>query len=69
MSIGCSNATSTLGKISANPLHRSGAEVKVSRRRVAAIVALSNTLVRSNFGLTTLFNATALGLPLHTPST
>jgi farnesyl-diphosphate farnesyltransferase len=56
-------ATSTLRKVSANPLYSSGAEVKVSRRRVATIVALSNTMIRSNFGLSTLFNATALGLP------
>jgi len=57
-------ATSTLKKISAQPLYRSGAEVKVSRRRVAAIIALSNTVIRSNFGLTALFNASTLGLPL-----
>jgi farnesyl-diphosphate farnesyltransferase len=57
-------ATSTLRKISHNPLYRTGSEVKVSRRRVAAIVALSNTAIRSNFGLTALFNATVLGLPL-----
>lgn len=56
-------ATSTLRKISARPLYSTGSEVKVSRRRVAAIVALSNTMIRSNFGLTTLFTASALGLP------
>lgn len=56
-------ATSTLRKISAKPLYSKGSEVKVSRRRVAAIVALSNTMIRSNFGLTALFTASALGLP------
>jgi farnesyl-diphosphate farnesyltransferase len=56
-------ATSTLRKISAQPLYSQGSEVKVSRRRVAAIVALSNTVIRSNFGLTALFNASAFGLP------
>jgi len=56
-------ATSTLRKISAQPLYSKGTEVKVSRRRVTAIVALSNTMIRSNFGLTALFNASALGLP------
>jgi hypothetical protein len=30
---------------------------------VTAIVALSNTMIRSNFGLTALFNASAIGLP------
>ncbi len=58
-------AASTLRKISADPLFTSGAQVKVSRRRVAAIVALSNAVIRSNFGLTTLFNAAARGLPLE----
>lgn len=56
-------ATSTLRKITARPLYSTGSEVKVSRRRVAAIVALSNTMIRSNFGLTALFNASAFGLP------
>jgi farnesyl-diphosphate farnesyltransferase len=56
-------ATSTLRKISAQPLFTSSSEVKVSRRRVAALVALSNTAIRSNIGLSALFNATAFGLP------
>jgi len=59
-------AVSTLGKISNKPLFTSGAEVKVSRPRVAAIVAGSNTLIRSNGGLTKLFNTAARGLPLDT---
>ncbi|MEX1309436.1 MAG: hypothetical protein AB1Z65_03370 [Candidatus Sulfomarinibacteraceae bacterium] len=58
-------ATSTLRKISAGPLCSTDSEVKVSRRRVAAIVALSNTMIRSNFGLTALFNANAFGLPIE----
>ena len=57
-------AASTLRKISADPLFSSGAEVKVSRRRVAAIMTLSNTVIRSNFGLNALFNIAARSLPL-----
>jgi farnesyl-diphosphate farnesyltransferase len=57
-------AVSTLGKISANPLFESGARVKVSRRRVKAIVALSNATIRSDMGLGALFSAAARGLPL-----
>ena len=57
-------AASTLRKISAEPLFTTGAEVKVSRRRVAAIMTLSNTVIRSNFGLSALFNVAARGLPL-----
>ncbi len=58
-------AVSTLRKIDADPLFTSGAQVKVSRRRVAAIVATSNVVIRSNFGLGALFSAAARGLPLH----
>ena len=58
-------AASTLRKISAEPLFTSGAEVKVSRRRVAGIVALSNAVIRRNFGLSALFKAAARGLPLE----
>lgn len=56
-------AVSTLRKIDADPLFTSGAQVKVSRRRVAAIVATSNVVIRSNFGLSALFSAAARGLP------
>ena len=56
-------AVSTLRKIDADPLFTSGAQVKVSRRRVAAIVATSNVVIRSNFGLGALFSAAARGLP------
>jgi farnesyl-diphosphate farnesyltransferase len=58
-------AASTLRNISAQPLFTAGSEVKVSRRKVAGIVALSNVVIRSNFGLTALFNAASRGLPLH----
>jgi farnesyl-diphosphate farnesyltransferase len=58
-------AVSTLRKIDADPLFTSGAQVKVSRRRVAAIVATSNAVIRSNFGLAALFSAAARGLPLY----
>ncbi len=56
-------AASTLRKISAEPLFTDGSQVKVSRRKVTAIVAASNAVIRSNFGLTTLFNTAARGLP------
>jgi farnesyl-diphosphate farnesyltransferase len=57
-------AVSTLRKIDADPLFTSGDQVKVSRRRVAAIVATSNVVIRSNRGLGAVFNAAARGLPL-----
>lgn len=59
-------AVSTLRNISAQPLFTSGAQVKVSRRRLAAIMTVSNAVIRSNRGLATLFNVAATGLPLHT---
>jgi farnesyl-diphosphate farnesyltransferase len=59
-------AVSTLGKISNDPLFTSGTQVKVSRPHVAAIIAGSSTLIRSNDGLTRLFNTAARGLPLDT---
>jgi farnesyl-diphosphate farnesyltransferase len=58
-------AASTLRKISTNPLFTAGTEVKVSRRKVAGIVGLSNAFIRSNTGLAGLFNVAARGLPLH----
>lgn len=57
-------AVSTLGKISNEPLFTSGAQVKVSRPRVAAIIAGSNALIRSNRGLRSLFDTAARGLAL-----
>lgn len=57
-------AASTLRKISTEPLFTAGTEVKVSRRRVAGIVGLSNAFIRSNTGLAGLFNVAARGLPL-----
>jgi len=56
-------AVSTLGKISSNPLFTSGTQVKVSRPRVAAIIAGSGALIRSDEGLTKLFNTADRGLP------
>ena len=58
-------AASTLRKISNQPLFSEGTEVKVSRRKVAGIVGLSNAFIRSNTGLAGLFNIAARGLPLH----
>jgi len=57
-------AVSTLGKISNDPMFTSGTQVKVSRPRVAAIIAGSSSLIRSNEGLTKLFNTAARELPL-----
>jgi len=59
-------AISTLRKISNDPLFTSGAQVKISRPRVTTIIAGSNALIRSNRGLTSLFNTAARGLPLDT---
>jgi len=59
-------AVSTLGKISDHPLFTSGTQVKVSRPRVAAIIAGSSALIRSNNGLIKLFNTAGRGLPLET---
>ncbi len=58
-------AVSTLRKISTDPLFDSGAQVKVSRRRVKAIVALSNAVIRSDVGLSALFYGAARGLPIE----
>lgn len=58
-------AVSTLGKISQNPLFTSETQVKVSRPRVFAIIAGSNAVIRSNTGLTQLFNSAARGLPVN----
>ena len=57
-------ATSTLRKISAEPLFTAGSEVKVTRRKVAGIVGLSNAFIRSNTGLAGLFIVASRGLPL-----
>jgi len=59
-------AVSTLGKISNDPLFTSGTQVKVTRPRVAAIIAGSSALIRSNDGLTKLFNTAGRGLSLET---
>lgn len=57
-------AVSTLGKISADPMFTSGTQVKVSRPRVAALIAGSSAIIRSNEGLTKLFHSAARALPL-----
>ena len=58
-------AASTLRKISNQPLYTAGHEVKVSRRKVAGIVGLSNAFIRSNSGLAGLFIVASRGLPLN----
>ena len=58
-------AASTLRNISADTLFTNGTHVKVSRRKVKTIMALSHASIRSNFGLSALFNAAARGLPLQ----
>jgi farnesyl-diphosphate farnesyltransferase len=57
-------AVSTLRGISIDPLFTKRDQVKVSRRKVKMIAALSSASIRSNTGLTTLFNGAARGLPL-----
>jgi farnesyl-diphosphate farnesyltransferase len=57
-------AVSTLRGISTDPLFTRRDQVKVSRRKVKMIVALSSASIRSNAGISTLFNAAARGLPL-----
>jgi len=61
-------AASTLRKISNQPLYTAGHEVKVSRRKVAGIVGLSNAFIRSNSGLAGLFIVASRGLPLNDSS-
>lgn len=60
-------ATSTLRNISTAPLFTEGEQVKVSRRKVKTLVALSSASIRSDIGLTALFNTTARGLTLAEP--
>jgi farnesyl-diphosphate farnesyltransferase len=61
-------AVLTLQKIRHNPRFTSGAQVKVSRSAVAMTRILTNATVRSNWLLTRLFELSARGLPLATPS-
>jgi farnesyl-diphosphate farnesyltransferase len=56
-------AVMTLRNIHANPLFNSKDEVKVSRRTLRTILAVSNAMIRSNVGLRSLFVRAARGLP------
>jgi farnesyl-diphosphate farnesyltransferase len=53
----------TLRNIARRPAYSSGAEVKVSRSRVKAIILLTNMTLRSNYLLKALFRLSAKGLP------
>ena len=52
-------AALTLRRISANPQFKSGDEVKVSRRQVAALITVTKVAVRSNRALRWLFKSAA----------
>lgn len=56
-------AVLTLRRIHATPAFRSGQEVKISRRSVRAVTAVTSTLVRSNGALKLLFEGLTRGLP------
>ena len=56
-------AVLTLRRIHATPAFRSGHEVKISRRSVRAVIAVTSALVRSNVGLRLLFGGLTRGLP------
>ena len=56
-------AVLTLRRIHATPAFRSGHEVKISRRSVRAVTAVTSALVRSNVGLRLLFEGLTRGLP------
>ena len=58
-------AVLTLQNIAHNPRFASGAEVKVSRPVLAALINTTNTVIRSNTALSALFSVTAHGLPLQ----
>lgn len=53
----------TLRRIHATPAFHSGQEVKISRRSVRAVVAVTNASVRSNLALRLLFKTLTLSLP------
>ena len=61
-------AVLTLQRVHATPAFRSGQDVKISRRSVRAVTAVSSTLVRSNLALKLLFQGLTRGLP-RTPET
>jgi farnesyl-diphosphate farnesyltransferase len=60
-------AVLTLRKIDRNPSFTSGAQVKVSRRAVKAVVTSTSALSPSNLALTAIFSLAAGGLPAETP--
>ena len=53
----------TLRRIQAAPSFRSGQDVKISRRSVRAVTAVTSVLVRSNLALKLLFRGLTRGLP------
>jgi farnesyl-diphosphate farnesyltransferase len=59
-------AAATLRNIHARPLFSECAEVKVTRRSVASMMAASRAVIRSRAGLTALFRLAARGLPVPT---
>lgn len=61
-------AVLTLQRVHATPAFRSGQDVKISRRSVRAVTAVSSALVRSNLALKLLFQGLTRGLP-RTPET
>ena len=56
-------AVLTLRRIHATPGFRSGQDVKISRRSVRAVTAVTSVLVRSNLSLKLLFQVLTRGLP------
>ncbi len=56
-------AVLSLRRIHANPHYRTGAEVKISRRSVKGIVAMTRLFVRSNLALKLMFRLAMAGLP------
>lgn len=56
----------TLRNINKKRNFKSGSDVKISRRRLKAIILLSNMTLRSNYLLKTLFYLTTRGLPAAT---
>ena len=56
-------AVLTLQRVHATPAFRSGQDVKISRRSVRTVTAVSSALVRSNLALKLLFQGLTRGLP------
>lgn len=61
-------AVLTLRKIHRHPGFTSGAQVKVSRRTVKAVVTSTSVLSASNLALTAIFSLAVGGLPAETPT-